>query len=332
MNARIVTVFMAVCALAPRLSRAQDRVDTSVEAEHRRGIEARLAHRDVEARDIFARLYALTREPRALARQALAEGAMGEWVAAEEHLVTALEAREDPWIQANRAIPGGLDENLTLFRAHLASLDVVCRAPAAELWMNGARVGALPLARPVRVTAGEVSVEVRAPGHEPRALRERLDAGLAPRRIEVDLRPVSPPPSVGVVTPVRVDPPPRPAVIVRRVPRPWVRPVSVTSLSLGAVGVGLGVAMVLVAQGNEARFDANGCREYPRGARSDCDGLEDDTRGLVEPAAVAGFVAGGALLVTGIVLWLAGPTTVTTTRALARCEPGSIGLRCAFDF
>lgn len=332
MNARVVMALVAVFALAPRLARAQPHADASVEDEHRRGIEARLAHRDVEARDIFARLYERTREPRALARQSLAEGAMGDWVAAEEHLVVALEAREDPWIQANRAISGGLEENLALFRAHVASLDVVCRAPAAELWVNGARVSALPLARPLRVVAGEVAFEVRASGYEPRVMRERLDAGLEPRRIEVELSPIAPPPPVIVAPPVRERPRVRPPVIARRVPSPWVRPTSVAALSLGAVGVGVGVAMVLVAHANEGRFDTNGCREYARGARPDCDGLEDDTRGVIEPVAVAGFVAGGALLVAGVALWFAGPSSVATTQALWRCEPGAIGVRCAFVF
>ncbi|MEZ4390643.1 MAG: hypothetical protein R3A48_06065 [Polyangiales bacterium] len=329
MIARRAARSLVVLLLASSVARAQD---VDIEAEHRRGIEARVAHRDADARDLFRALYLRTREPRALARQSLAEGAMGDWVSAEAHMVEALDAREDPWIQASRAIPGGLEENLALFRAHLASLTLDTDVTDGELWIAGARVASLPLAGPVRVVAGDVLVELRAGDRGVRRTQQRLDAGLTPQRVTLSFGPAPEPPRPpqAVAEPVRAPapPPPRPAPPSGS----WMRPSAVVAFSLSAAGLALGASMVALARGNQSSFEQAGCRRVARGADPACDGLEDEARTTFEPVAQVGFVAGAALLAAGVALWVVSPSSARSSSGAALCAPVWRGLQCAVSF
>jgi len=127
------------------------------EALHRRGLELRAQSHHAEALEIFRDLYSRTREPRALARMALAEGALERWVPAEEHLVQALGA-SDAWIREHRV---SLEENLSIIREHLGSVRITCPTVGAEVWIEQAIRGRTPLPRVLRVAAGRVSIIVR---------------------------------------------------------------------------------------------------------------------------------------------------------------------------
>jgi hypothetical protein len=134
----------------------------SVEAEHARGQTLREQHRDQEAYEVYRGLYERTREPRALARMALAEAALSRWVDAEGHLTQAL-ASSDPWIGQNRV---ALESNLGTVRAHLANLEVVGNVPGAHWALDGVGMGTLPMAGAVRVAAGSHLVDAQAEGYE----------------------------------------------------------------------------------------------------------------------------------------------------------------------
>jgi hypothetical protein len=126
------------------------------------GLVLRRERHDAEALDEFRRAYALDPAPRTLAQIALAEQALGKWADAEADLQKALGAGDDSWIASNRRV---LDAGLATIHGHLGGLDVEADVKGAELWVNGARVGSLPLAAPMRVEAGSVVVEVRAEGY-----------------------------------------------------------------------------------------------------------------------------------------------------------------------
>jgi hypothetical protein len=128
------------------------------------GIALRRAGRDREALEVFRRAYAVAPSPHALAQVALAEQAIGAWVDAEADLSRALAAADDSWIATHREL---LEGGLGTIRAHLGWLDVAADVAGAELWVNDARAGTLPLARPVRIEAGSVAFEVRASGYAP---------------------------------------------------------------------------------------------------------------------------------------------------------------------
>jgi hypothetical protein len=134
------------------------------EALTRHGVELRRQRRDREALEDFRRAYELSKSPRTLAQIALAEQALGRWVDAERDLERALGATDDPWIEKNRET---LRSGLATIASRLASLEVTADVPGAELWVNGVRAAELPLPSPLRVEAGTLVLDVRAPGYAP---------------------------------------------------------------------------------------------------------------------------------------------------------------------
>ena len=149
----LLTVFVSTTASAQ---------DISLRAEHERGLRLRDENHNEEALAVFQHIYELTREPRALARMALAEGALNRWSDAEAHLVLAVAARRDPWIHQNRA---GLMQNLQVIRSHVGTVQVNCNVSGAELLVRGVRVGTFPLPQPLRLSEGSNEFEVHAEGY-----------------------------------------------------------------------------------------------------------------------------------------------------------------------
>jgi hypothetical protein len=169
--------------VVPATARAQ--LEPDVETLIQRGVQARKEARDAEALQDFQRAYEAMPSPRALGQIALAEQALGQWVQAEKHLLGALQAADDPWIERHRpALEAALDE----VRNQLASVEVSCDAAGGDLWLNGARIGSLPLPAQ-RVTAGPVLVEVRGDGFDLRQVvalepRKSLQVTLSVKRGE----------------------------------------------------------------------------------------------------------------------------------------------------
>jgi hypothetical protein len=129
-----------------------------------RGVELRKQGRDAEALVTFERAYALRPTPRAVAQIALAQQALARWRDAERGLLDVLGNADDAWVARQRI---HLEESLAAVRARLAWLEVEGDIAGAEVWVSGELCGWLPLDRPVRVVAGDLSVEVRAHGHAP---------------------------------------------------------------------------------------------------------------------------------------------------------------------
>jgi hypothetical protein len=128
----------------------------------REGVAYRRAGEDAAALKRFQQAYELSKTPRALAQIGLAEQALGRWAAADKHLRQAVEWRENEWIRKNRR---PIDEALAVVAGHVGQLEVQGTPAGAEVRVDGDVVGKLPLSRPITVTAGEVAVQVRAPGH-----------------------------------------------------------------------------------------------------------------------------------------------------------------------
>lgn len=166
----IRTCSVAVClagmatATTANSAAAHDQKVTSDDAHKLidRGVELREKRQDEEALHLFTHAYEASRAPRALAQMAMAEQALGRWVDAESHLVTAVESATDPWIRKNRSY---LDAALGNIRTRLADLEVTGGIPDAEIRVDGRLAGKLPLARPVRIVAGTVALEVSRPGY-----------------------------------------------------------------------------------------------------------------------------------------------------------------------
>src|SRR5579872_2194538 len=138
------------------------------------GLALRRERRDAEALEEFRRAYAIEPAPRTLAQIALAEQALGRWVDAEADLQKAMSSTGDAWITANRRV---LDEGLGAIQGHLGNLEIEADVGGAEVWVNGVKLGVLPLPSPLRVEAGSVVVEVRAEGYATARRNTSVDPG-----------------------------------------------------------------------------------------------------------------------------------------------------------
>ncbi len=201
-----VAFFLAMAA-APSVAGAQE---IGIEAEHERGLQLREAGHNEEALGVFQRIYEATREPRALARMALAEGALGRWDRAEEHMQAAIAARRDRWIRHNRS---GLRQNLRLFVAHVGTAQLSCNVDGAELYVRGERRGRFPLEHPMRLAEGPNELEVRADGYvtSRQPVTMVANGSLA---VVIALAPVPPPPPPPPPEPPPAPPPPPPPPLV----------------------------------------------------------------------------------------------------------------------
>jgi hypothetical protein len=164
--------------------------DPEEEALIRRGIELRKALDDEAARAAFQKAYDLTHSPRAAAQLGLAEFALGRWEDADAHVGEAMRAPKDPFIAKHR---GQLEGSLVTIKSHLARVDVVGEPVGAEVFVNGRAAGQLPLSGPITVSAGQVDVELRAPGFKRASRTVALLAGQYQRMVMRLERPSSAP-------------------------------------------------------------------------------------------------------------------------------------------
>lgn len=155
-------------------SRAHAQDAASLVAE---GIALRREGRDAEAAERFRAAHAIDGSARTLAQLALAEQGAGRWVDAERHLVAAL-AMDDAWIAEHRAV---LEAALATIRSHVGRLSVEANVQGAELFLDGERVGTLPIAEPLATEVGTHVVELRAPGHVPVQRSTEVRAGVLSR-------------------------------------------------------------------------------------------------------------------------------------------------------
>ncbi len=146
------------------------------------GVALREQGKDQEALDRFTRAWSASPTSRARAQMALAEQALGRWSFAEAHLEEALRGG-DGWIAKNRP---ALEGALATVRTHLGDLIVDGSLDGADVSVDGASVGALPLRAPVRLTIGSHVLMVHAAGYFPveRSVQVSSDA---PAREHVDL-------------------------------------------------------------------------------------------------------------------------------------------------
>lgn len=159
------SLFVASATAAPPAA-AAPAAAVSEEDLINRGIALRETRNDSAALEAFRQAYALEKKPRALAQVALAEQALGRWVEAEVDLGQAIGRSDDPWIARNKVL---LSQALAEIQEHLGSLQLTGGVPGAEVFVNGARAGTLPLAKPLRLNAGSASLEVRAATYLPSA-------------------------------------------------------------------------------------------------------------------------------------------------------------------
>ncbi len=125
------------------------------------GVQLRQAGNDDDALNEFRRADQIFASPHAKAQIALAEQALGQWVAAERDLRVALGSTGNAWVERNRV---ALTQALTQIATRLGSLEIRTETPGTQISVNEQVVGTAPLAEPIRVAVGTVTIELRSPG------------------------------------------------------------------------------------------------------------------------------------------------------------------------
>jgi hypothetical protein len=285
------------------------------------GVALRKQGRDEEALAAFERAYALRASARAVAQIALAHQALAHWPEAERGFEQALAAQDDPWILRNRVY---LEESLVGVRAHLGWLEVEANVEGAEAWSGGQLLGRLPLASPVRMVAGEVTIEVRAPGQAAIVRTLRVEGNATVHATFVfAASPVAP------QAPLRL----APAAPTRSErSTPW-------TTSAGWIAAGVAGGLVLAGIGGvvtrewEAQIydDDSRCGPLPGVTRYQRCGTNRDIGSAAQTVAIVAFSgAAVAAIGSGVLLLRAPPQTRSAKRV--GCAMAGLGLLCSSPF
>lgn len=304
---------------------------TDPEVLLREGVALRRAHRDGEALARFEAAYRVLHSPRALAQVGLAEQALGRWVEAESHVSEALAVSDDPWIATNSP---ALRAALGVIGQHLGGLWVE-GVEGAEVFVDGQRVATLPMATPLRRIAGSVVIEVRAAGHE--SVRRPLvvpPGGEAREIIRMARAPSPELPRDRVAAE---------AIAVRTAPHSGEssrlpRRLAWVALVGSAVGLGVGIGALAAREGAATTYNADAsCPGRLSASRQPdgCSGLIDATS-TWELAGTIALVAGGALAVTSLVLFVTARSSERAPQPSARISCGGAlgtwGVACTGQF
>jgi len=321
---------LALLSLAASTAAAQD-----AEALMQRGVEARRAGDDQRARELFEQAYMVDPSDVALAQLGLAEQALGRWVQADAHLREALES-DSEFIERNRA---SLEQALSTIQEHLGRLELLGGEGGAEVTVNGALRGTMPLDGPIAVATGDALVEVRMRGYHTFRRTVRVTAGRVARE---------------TVTLIHVEeraPEPEPPEPARAVDEPRARAVDSSSgdgataipfyiigagaavLTLAAVSVGIGFAVS--REQNATTFNGDACVAPGMTRDQVCPELVTAVAND-ETAYTAAFIVAGALGVTSIVFFIVGASVGggSDDEATLDCGagPGAIGIACGGRF
>lgn len=307
-----ITALAALSVLAPAAVRGSPDASGSRESEAHisRGLELRRSGDDRGALPEFEKAYEIAHTPRAAAQLGLVEQALGRWSDADAHLGEAIRARDDPWIEKNRA---ALQKALHLVGDHVGTVEITGEPSGAEVIVNGRSVGRLPLPDVVQVIAGTVDVEVRATGYGRHA--QKLSVGAHQHTpLVVRLEPLAPrtdatAAAVGSGASATTEPaarapapePPSGEAPTSRSVRP------IIGWTLASVGAATAVAGVLVALAGQSAMDgavadaeranqANDRGQYDAASARFSSGSSQRTAGRMILAAGAVAAVGGAIL------------------------------------
>jgi hypothetical protein len=298
------------------------------------GIELRRAGRDADALAVFVRALAIRESPRAKAQVGFAHHALGHWIEAERDLAGVLAAPRDTWTEQHLDT---LESALAAVRTHLAWLEVEANIPGAELRIDGVAAGTLPLAAPVRVVAGTVTIDVNAAGFVPQLRSVHIEPGMRAREVmalvkgsaSVDALPSTQPHPAALdaavlQTPTDVPAAPEGHATLRTAA--WIS--LATAIAFGASG---GTAVVL-RESNAAMYNDDSRCFYGALTRDQRCGRYRDSAATAQALATLGLGAATAAAVTSAVLFVvSSPTRGGVDHAGLRCAP-LVGVACTMSF
>ena len=305
--------------------------DPEADALIAKGVDLREKGKDDEALAVFKKAFAKSPTPRARAQVALAEQALGVWVAAEADLIAALAVTDDAWISKNRP---PLEGALATVRRHLGSLEVR-GTDGADVTLDGVKLGTLPATVPFRVEAGRRTLELHAKGFYPTTRSIEVPAGAVAREtVQLVAMPpaeVTPPPPGQTQGPVKGPTEPHDTTDPGRTQR-------VVGWILTGTGAGLvitGGVGFLVRKGyiDDYNIDTNCPGQDAVKQPTSCQSKIDSAHTWLL-VSVSTLIAGGVFAATGITLLATAPKNEASgpSRIRVGCAPSASGLFCSGTF
>ncbi len=178
----LATALPAVAATSNKKNAAD------AEALIQEGVRLRKVGRDDAALEKFDRAYGLAPTPRAAAQKGLCLQALGRWTDAEDLLASALEGGDDPWVARNRNV---IKDSLEEVKTKIGRFEISGSPEGAEVFVDGRRMGSLPLPGTVRINAGPATLEVTSTGHVSERSNLQVQGGSF-RQLEFRLKPERP--------------------------------------------------------------------------------------------------------------------------------------------
>lgn len=200
--------------------------------------------------------------------------------------------------------------------------------PHLEVRRDGVVLQRAELGSPIPVDPGEHSIEASAPGKQPWSSKVQVGADAAQVSIEIPrLSSDDEPGTVGAAAPAG---PAADGGSTTRTDRSPGSAQRTTGLVLGGAGVvGLGLGAFFGLQASNKWSDAKSkCADYPYGCSPEGTSLRSSASSTANLSTVA-FIAGGALLATGVVLYLTAPSR--QEQVALELGPGSAFLRGSFQ-
>jgi len=285
---------LTVTALAP-LAHAQPSRPAPAAASGTRaddlahkGNDLALKHKWTEAAALFRQAWALKQSYDIGGNLGISELALGNHRDAAEHLAFALGHFPANGKPEHREL---LREKLAKAREQVGARTIEVDVAGAEVWVDGARIGAAPLAGEVFLDPGTRTVEARLAGYESAKRTIDVTKGSSDTITLVLRRSVATPPPVAPVVEKR---PIWPAVVSG-------------VLAAGGLAAGVGLTVAANGKGRDAatlRAKLGGGRSTCAGTTTgaDCGTLADALRsqGTLAKAALGSFVIGGAFAAAGV--------------------------------
>lgn len=328
-------VLLLVIALSPAMAHA---AESEADRLIREGIAFRKQGDDAAALEKFKQAHALDHSAKALAQVGLAEQALGKWVDAHEHLYEALDAKGEAWIDKNRR---ALGEAARTVDDHVGTLEILGGPKGASVSIDGAPRGTLPLARPLVVATGLVTIELTAAGYLPLRRATTIQAHEMTREFFENAAPATPvaaPAEIGTV------PPAPSSTSLATTPQAGAAaddgssasrrtPLILGAAGVAAVALALGIVEHVSWQNKVSSFDSMGCgADLQNRGGGGCATLYDDGH-RARTLALIGYGVGGALLATAGVLYLSDPArSGRSTQMACTFQPASPGVACLVRF
>jgi hypothetical protein len=298
------------------------------------GTELRRAGRDADALAVFARALAIRESPRAKAQVGFAHQALGRWVEAEQDLAAVLAAPGDTWTKQHR---GTVESALAAVRTHLAWLDVEANVPGAELRIEGAAAGTLPLASPARVVGGTITIEVNADGFVPQRRTVQVEPGIRAREVMTLVKSLSSGPGSpdtqphAAVPSAAAFPTPLPAQVAPDANAAMRTAAWISLATAAAFSAGAGTAMVL-RESNAATYNDDRRCFYGALTRDQRCGSYRNAASTAEVLATVGLsVAAASAMTSALFFILSSRARAEPTRAAVRCTLNT-GVECLMLF